>query len=83
MLSNGGTATFAAARQTPIALVESGPVAGVTGAALVGQTIGDPNIIALDIGGTTAKCSLIEGRRGEDHDGLPAGGLRRARRATR
>ncbi len=60
MLSNGGTATFAAARQTPIALVESGPVAGVTGAALVGQAIADPNIIALDIGGTTAKCSLIE-----------------------
>ncbi len=60
MLSNGGTATFAAARETPIALVESGPVAGVTGAAMIGQTIADPNLIALDIGGTTAKCSLIE-----------------------
>jgi N-methylhydantoinase A len=60
MLSNGGTASFAAARQTPIALVESGPVAGVTGAALIGRVIDDVNIIALDIGGTTAKCSLIE-----------------------
>jgi N-methylhydantoinase A len=60
MLSNGGTATFQAARQMPIALVESGPVAGVSGAALIGQTIGDANIISLDIGGTTAKCSLIE-----------------------
>ena len=60
MLSNGGTATFAAARKTPIALVESGPVAGVTGALLIGRDIGDANIIALDIGGTTAKCSLIE-----------------------
>ena len=46
--------------KTPIALVESGPVAGVTGAALIGRVIDDPNIIALDIGGTTAKCSLIE-----------------------
>jgi N-methylhydantoinase A len=61
MLSNGGTATFEAARRTPINLVESGPVAGITGAALIGQTIGDGNIISLDIGGTTAKCSLIEG----------------------
>ncbi|MFN8593506.1 MAG: hydantoinase/oxoprolinase family protein [Thermomicrobiales bacterium] len=61
MLSNGGTATFTAARQTPIALVESGPVAGVTAAAELGKAIGDPNVIALDIGGTTAKCSLIEG----------------------
>lgn len=61
MLSNGGTATFAAAREMPIAMVESGPVAGVTGAALIGQIIADPNIISLDIGGTTAKCSLIEG----------------------
>ena len=60
MLSNGGTATFEAARKTPIALVESGPVAGVTGAVLIGRVIDDPNIIALDIGGTTAKCSLIE-----------------------
>jgi N-methylhydantoinase A len=61
MLSNGGTATFDAARQTPIDLVESGPVAGIMGAALIGEAIGDPNIISLDIGGTTAKCSLIEG----------------------
>lgn len=61
MLSNGGVATFAAARQTPIAMVESGPVAGITGAALIGGLIDDPNIISLDIGGTTAKCSLIEG----------------------
>jgi N-methylhydantoinase A len=61
MLSNGGAATFDAARQTPIALVESGPVAGVTGAAHLGRAIDDPNVIALDIGGTTAKCSLIEG----------------------
>ena len=54
MLSNGGTATFAATRRTPIALVESGPVAGVTGAALIGQAIGEANVISLDIGGTTA-----------------------------
>lgn len=61
MLSNGGTATFDSARRQPIQLVESGPAAGIIGAALTGTQIGEPNIISLDIGGTTAKCSLIEG----------------------
>jgi N-methylhydantoinase A len=61
MLSNGGTAAFASARQQPIQLVESGPAGGIIGAGLVGEQIGEPNVISLDVGGTTAKCSLIEG----------------------
>lgn len=59
MQSSGGSATFAAARRAPINLVESGPVGGVIGAAELGRLIGIPNLITLDIGGTTAKCSLI------------------------
>src|SRR5699024_1418042 len=46
--------------ETPINLVESGPVAGIFGVAVLGELIGEKNIIAFDIGGTTAKCSLIE-----------------------
>lgn len=60
MQSNGGTVSFAQSKISPINMVESGPVAGVFGATVVGKLIGDKNIIALDIGGTTAKCSLIE-----------------------
>ncbi|MCH8338047.1 MAG: hydantoinase/oxoprolinase family protein [Chloroflexi bacterium] len=60
MQSNGGSATFAAGKASPINLVESGPVAGVIGAANIGEIIGEPNVISLDIGGTTAKTSLIE-----------------------
>jgi N-methylhydantoinase A len=60
MQSNGGSASFEAAKQGPINLVESGPVAGVIGAAYIGQLIGEPNVISLDIGGTTAKTSLVE-----------------------
>src|SRR5690625_3132065 len=60
MQSNGGTTTFEQAKKTPINLVESGPVAGIYGAAVLGEYIGEKNIIAFDIGGTTAKCSLIE-----------------------
>ncbi|RYM04985.1 hydantoinase/oxoprolinase family protein [Sporolactobacillus sp. THM7-7] len=59
MQSNGGTTTFEQAKMTPIHMVESGPVAGIYGAAVIGEAIGEKNIIALDIGGTTAKCSLI------------------------
>jgi len=41
-------------------MVESGPVAGVYGSAILGKEIGENNIIAFDVGGTTAKCSLID-----------------------
>jgi N-methylhydantoinase A len=63
MQSNGGSATFDAGRSSPINLVESGPVAGVTGAAHIGRMLGEPNVISLDIGGTTAKTSLVENNR--------------------
>ncbi len=61
MQSNGGTASFSTAKRLPIYLIESGPVAGVMGAAAIGEAIGEPNVISFDVGGTTAKCSLIEG----------------------
>lgn len=60
MQSNGGTTNFQHAEETPINIVESGPAAGVYGAATLGEMIGEKNIIAFDVGGTTAKCSLID-----------------------
>lgn len=60
MQSNGGTTTFEGAMNTPINLLESGPVGGVIGSAILGEMLGENNIISLDIGGTTAKCSLID-----------------------
>ncbi len=61
MQSNGGTTDFSWAKARPLTLVESGPAGGVNGAALVGRLIGADNVIYLDIGGTTAKCSIIQG----------------------
>jgi N-methylhydantoinase A len=61
MRSNGGISRFEVVAQTPINLVESGPVGGVIGAAAIGRLIGEENLITLDIGGTTAKASLVEG----------------------
>ena len=61
MQSNGGIDTLERAARIPITMVESGPASGVWAAAELGRLIGVPNVLALDIGGTTAKCSLIEG----------------------
>ena len=63
MQSNGGIATFERGRQAPINMVESGPVGGVIGAAAVGQVLNEDNIISFDVGGTTAKTSLVFGGR--------------------
>ena len=60
MQSNGGIDTFDATKSIPLTMIESGPTSGVLGAAELGKLIGENNIISLDIGGTTAKCSLIE-----------------------
>ncbi len=60
MQSNGGTTTFAQARRVPVHLVESGPVGGVIGAKVIADLLGEPNVIAFDMGGTTAKVSLID-----------------------
>lgn len=60
MQSNGGVDKVSHTKQIPITMVESGPASGFLGAAALGQLVGEPNMLALDIGGTTAKCSLIE-----------------------
>src|SRR5262249_43124333 len=59
MQSNGGVARFRAAEVAPLALVESGPAGGVAGAVRIGESLGESDILYLDVGGTTAKCSLI------------------------
>ncbi|AUM74628.1 hydantoinase/oxoprolinase family protein [Paracoccus jeotgali] len=60
MQSNCGVDSLEATAQIPITMVESGPASGFWGAAELGKLIGEHNVLALDIGGTTAKCSLIE-----------------------
>lgn len=60
MQSNCGIDSLEAVSQIPITMVESGPASGFWGAAELGKLIGEPDVLALDIGGTTAKCSLIE-----------------------
>ena len=57
--SNGGRTSAELARRFPAHLIESGPAAGVIAAAHLGELIGAPNVIAFDMGGTTAKVGVI------------------------
>jgi N-methylhydantoinase A len=59
MRSNGGVCSFEQAARAPIALLESGPVAGVTAAAELGRRIGARHVLTLDVGGTTAKTAAV------------------------
>jgi len=63
MKSNGGVMSVEAARRKPHELVQSGPSGGVSAARRWGAEVGAPNIITLDVGGTTADVSLIRGGR--------------------
>ncbi len=65
MQSNGGVMAPAAAKRLPVAMMESGPVGGILAAAEVGPAIGYRNVIAFDMGGTTAKASLVQDGRPE------------------
>ncbi len=60
MGSNGGVLTVEDAIQRPVLLIESGPVGGAAGAAELGRVTNNPNLIAFDMGGTTAKAVLLE-----------------------
>jgi len=61
MQSSGGVMSARAASERPIHIVESGPAAGVIAAQQVAQTLDSPNVITLDMGGTTAKAAILEG----------------------
>jgi N-methylhydantoinase A len=59
MASNGGILEAAEAVAMPAMAVESGPAAGVVAAALIARQTGRGNLLSFDMGGTTAKASLI------------------------
>jgi N-methylhydantoinase A len=60
MQSSGGVMTAEDAKLRPVLALESGPAAGVVAALGMARRLGYPNTIAFDMGGTTAKASLIE-----------------------
>jgi N-methylhydantoinase A len=63
MGSNGGLLSAERTCRQPIGLVESGPIGGCIGAAAYAEKLGFKNVVAFDMGGTTAKCALVENGR--------------------
>ena len=59
MQSNGGVLPAGLAAENPVCIIESGPAAGVVGAQRLGRRIGVRDLLVLDMGGTTAKASLV------------------------
>jgi len=59
MQSNGGVMSPPTAKRVTVAMLESGPVGGFIAAARTGEALGYDNVIAFDMGGTTAKTNLI------------------------
>jgi N-methylhydantoinase A len=68
--SNGGVMSAAEASRMPIHTLLSGPAAGVTAAAALGATLEEPNLLTMDMGGTSTDISMIrDGHVMTSHDG--------------
>ena len=63
MQSNGGITTARAARAQPVQTLLSGPVGGSIGGAALSRAIGRPNLMCIDMGGTSFDLSLVVGGR--------------------
>lgn len=63
MQSGGGIATAETMARFPVRMIESGPAAGALMAAAYGKVTGHADLVAFDMGGTTAKLALIVGGR--------------------
>jgi N-methylhydantoinase A len=65
MVSNGGLTTFDDAKKFPVRLIESGPAGGTMAAVFYTDLLGSKDLVGFDMGGTTAKISMVQ-------DGKPA-----------
>ncbi len=61
MQSSGGLASMEQVLERPVRTLESGPAAGVVGAARFGSGLGYDNVLSFDMGGTTAKAAVVNG----------------------
>ena len=77
MSSSGGTLSLDLAREFPVRLIESGPAAGVSIAAHYAERQGLPDLVSFDMGGTTAKISLITAGQPTRSTELEVGRVRR------
>jgi N-methylhydantoinase A len=74
MQSNGGVMPPEAAIKRPVMMMESGPVGGIIASAEIGHALGYDNVVSFDMGGTTAKASLVQGGEPSMAEGYFVGG---------
>ncbi len=74
MGSNGGAMPVSRALSSPLALLESGPIGGCIGAGAYARALKLDRLVAFDMGGTTAKCALVEHGRFDVHTTYYVGG---------
>jgi N-methylhydantoinase A len=74
MQSNGGVMSPEVAARRPVTMMESGPVGGIIAGAEIARKLGFADIISFDMGGTTAKASLVRDGQPTMADGYYVGG---------
>ena len=74
MQSNGGVMGPATAIKRPVTMMESGPVGGIIASAEIGRALGYSNVVSFDMGGTTAKASLVRDGEPTMSEGYYVGG---------
>jgi len=74
MQSNGGVVSPDAAVKRPVTMMESGPVGGIIASAEIGKALGYQNVVAFDMGGTTAKSALVRDGEASMSEGYYVGG---------
>lgn len=75
MTSGGGTVTVEVAAAAAASLALSGPVGGVVGARVLGHVVGHTDLLTLDMGGTSADASLVQGGEGREEGSTVVGGV--------
>ena len=80
--SSGGLTAPETAEKLPIRFLESGPAGGAQASALVGRSIGHSDLLSFDMGGTTAKASLVQDGEPDIAPMLEAARVRRFKRGS-
>jgi N-methylhydantoinase A len=75
MTSGGGTVTAGVAAHSAASLALSGPVGGVVGARVLGAVAGHADLLTLDMGGTSADASLVQGGEAREEGSTVVGGV--------
>jgi N-methylhydantoinase A len=82
MVSSGRLTTIDGARKIPIQLLESGPAGGSMASVFFGKLTNTPSLLAFDMGGTTAKASIIHDFKPEITNHFEAGRVHRFKKGS-